>query len=334
MTNWLDLTIKEQIELFSQIGAKTGMQPLAIEKDAWVTLVLRILFRSEIKNHIVFKGGTSLSKAYGLIERFSEDIDFSINREFLGFPGKLTKGQIRKLRRASHKFSAETLPEILRREFQVYGINNNLFDIEVPNIKISDQDPEVLHINYFSVFEETEYLKSRILIEIGARSLIEPFENKSIRSIIDEHYPNSEFAESRFEVRTAIPEKTFLEKLILLHEEFQKESDKRRYHRMSRHLYDIYQIIRTDYGINAINDKALFDRICMHRENLTPVKRVNYNGLTVRNLNFTPPVELIDFYRKDYNEMRNTMIYGDSVDFDKMIESIKEILPDVNKSGI
>ncbi len=325
MSKWLDLSGKDQIELFNQIGAETGLPPFSIEKDAWVTLVLRVLFCSEIGDYIIFKGGTSLSKAYGLIERFSEDVDFSINREYLGFGDELTKGQIRKLRRASHNFSSEKLPAILRKEFSVYGIEENLYQIDVPNVKISDQDPEVIHINYTSVFEEDEYLRSRVLIEMGARSLMGPFVNKSIQSIIDALFPTSEFTEGNFQVRAVIPEKTMLEKLILLHEEFQKEPDKRRYYRMSRHLYDIYQIMKTNYGKRAINDSVLFEHICLHREKFTPARNVNYQELRIDNLGFIPPIDLIDLYRSDYKEMQSTMIYGDNLEFDMMIEELKEI---------
>ncbi|MDZ7765640.1 MAG: nucleotidyl transferase AbiEii/AbiGii toxin family protein [Melioribacteraceae bacterium] len=100
MTNWLTLNKKDQINLFNQVSFENRASPFAIEKDAWVTLVLRMLFDSELNQHIVFKGGTSLSKCYNLIERFSEDIDFSIDKSYLGFEENLSKGEIRKLRRA------------------------------------------------------------------------------------------------------------------------------------------------------------------------------------------------------------------------------------------
>ncbi|HED06528.1 MAG TPA: nucleotidyl transferase AbiEii/AbiGii toxin family protein, partial [Ignavibacteria bacterium] len=144
--NWLNLPKDKQQELFKQLSFKTGIQPQAIEKDAWVTLVLRIIFNSEIAEHLVFKGGTSLSKAYGLIKRFSEDIDIAINREFLGFTGKLTKGQIRKLRRVSHAFVLNEMSSIITNEFGRHNIDNLLFKIEVENTKISDQDPEIIKI--------------------------------------------------------------------------------------------------------------------------------------------------------------------------------------------
>ncbi len=334
MTNWLNLQKEKQKELFVRLSMLTGLQPFAIEKDAWVTLVLRILFRSELKNHIVFKGGTSLSKAFGLIKRFSEDIDFSIHREYLGFEGELTKGRIRKLRKASHAFSSKKLPEILYNEFISYGVDEKLFEIEVPNVKISDQDPEIVHINYVSIFEEDKYLKSRVLLEIGARALTEPFIEKDISSIIDEYYPDADFAEGKFKVPVIIPEKTLLEKMILLHEEFSKEADKIRHYRMSRHLYDIYQILKSDSGERALKDKELFKHICLYREKYTPIKNVNYQELSVSHINFLPPDELIGQYRKDYDEMISAMIYGDKVDFDTMIEELKELYLTIKKQEL
>ncbi|MFP4019942.1 MAG: nucleotidyl transferase AbiEii/AbiGii toxin family protein [Bacteroidales bacterium] len=134
MNNWLTLSKQQQINIFNQAGALTGLPAFAIDKDAWVTLVLRMLFSSDLYDHIVFKGGTSLSKVYGLIERFSEDIDLSIDREYLGFGDDLTKGKIRKLRRASHSFSLNTLPDILKSQFDQYGIDEHLYDISVPNM--------------------------------------------------------------------------------------------------------------------------------------------------------------------------------------------------------
>jgi len=158
MNNWLSLDRGDQIDVFTQAGAETGLPPFAVEKDAWVTLMLRILFASELSEHIVFKGGTSLSKVYGLIDRFSEDIDLAIDRSYLGFTGELSKGDIRRLRRASHDFSLKEMPDILHAQLEAYGIDQDLYKIEVPNTKVSDQDPEIIFINYKSLFEEESYL--------------------------------------------------------------------------------------------------------------------------------------------------------------------------------
>lgn len=320
--NWLNLPKDKQQELFKQLSFKTGIQPQAIEKDAWVTLVLRIVFNSELVEHLTFKGGTSLSKAYKLIQRFSEDIDIAINREFLGYKGELSKGQIRKLRRKSHEFVSNEMLHIIINEFKKHKIDEQLFAIEVENKKISDQDPEVIMITYQSVFDELPYIKQKVLIEISARSLLEPSENKGIESIIDENYPDNSFAEESFLVKTILPEKTFLEKLILLHEEFTKPIEKIRYYRMSRHLYDIGQIISTEFGIRALKSKALFQEIILHREKFTPIKTVNYSDLQLDNLKIIPPKDLFAKYENDYIEMQENMIYGESISFKELIDRI------------
>ncbi len=325
--NWLNLPKDKQQELFKQLSFKTGIQPQAIEKDAWVTLVLRIIFNSEIAEHLVFKGGTSLSKAYGLIKRFSEDIDIAINREFLGFTGKLTKGQIRKLRRVSHAFVLNEMSSIITNEFGRHNIDNLLFKIEVENTKISDQDPEIIKITYQSTFDELSYISRRVLIEIGARSLLEPSEGKEIKSIIDENYHESSFTEKSFIVKTNLPEKTFLEKMILLHEEFSKPKEKIRYHRMSRHLYDIGQIISTEFGERALKNESLFQEIIKHRAKYTPIKTVDYSKLELNKLKIIPPDEFIDQYEKDYSEMQENMIYGEKISFNKLINKILSKTP-------
>ncbi len=291
--NWFELPLLRQKELFRQLSFKTGIQPQAIEKDAWVTLVLRLVFNTKISNHLVFKGGTSLSKAYNLIQRFSEDIDLAVNREYLGFSGELTKGQIRKLRRKSHDFVSTEMLDVLRKEFDNYKIDNKLYHIEVKNTKISDQDPEIIEIDYKSVFNEIPYIKHKVLVEIGARSLLEPAEEKEIESMVSEYYSNYSFDAEPFKVKTISPQKTFLEKLILLHEEFTKTSDKIRYHRMSRHMYDIGEIISTEYGINALKNIKLFDEIIAHRKIFTPIKTVDYATLKIDDLNVIPPNEFL-----------------------------------------
>lgn len=320
--NWLNLPKDKQQELFKQLSFKTGIQPQSIEKDAWITLVLRIIFNSEVAEHLVFKGGTSLSKAYGLIKRFSEDIDIAISREYIGFTGELTKGQIRKLRRKSHDFVLNDMPNIIRKAFEKYGVNNLLFKIEVENTKISDQDPGIIKITYPSVFDELSYIQKKVLIEIGARSLLEPSEDKEIKSIIDENYPESSFTEKSFAVKTILPEKTFLEKMILLHEEFSKPKAKIRYHRMSRHLYDIGQIISTEFGERALKDESLFQEIIKHRAKYTPIKTVDYSKLELNKLKIIPPDEFIGQYEKDYSEMQENMIYGKKISFKELIEKI------------
>ncbi len=326
MTNWLNLSKQRQIDLFNQLSASTGIQAQAVEKDAWVTLILRMIFTSDIGQHLIFKGGTSLSKAYKLIERFSEDIDIAIDRKHLGFDGKLSKGQIRKLRRKSHEFVSTRLLDILNEQLLNYGINHQLYELLVENTHITDQDPETIQVNYQSVFDKESYLPKRVLIEVGARSLLDPYNKMKINSIIDEYYPISDFVENELFINTVIPEKTFLEKMILLHEEFHKPDEKIRYNRMSRHLYDIAQIIKTDYGQSAMNNAKLFTTIINHRKIFTPIKTVDYDNLAINQLKILPPGRFMDLYANDYKEMQEIMIYGNSLNFKQLIELLKSEL--------
>ena len=322
MNNWLTLPKEEQIELFTQIGVKTNLPPQAVEKDAWVTLMLRMIFTSDLANHLIFKGGTSLSKAFNLIQRFSEDIDLGIDRKHLGFEGDLTKGEIRKLRRACHTFVSTDLSELLEKQLEEYGVDKDLFELIVENTQVSDQDPETIEVNYQSLFDEVSYLPKRVLIEVSSRSLIEPNQEVAIKSMIDEQYAETDFAEQEFIVNATNPQKTFLEKLILLHEEFQKPEDKIRHLRMSRHFYDIGQILSSEYGQSAIKNTALFESIIAHRKVLTPMKTTDYETLTLQSLNIVPPEGFLEKYKSDYKEMQSSMIHGESLDFDTLLDKI------------
>lgn len=140
--------------------------------------------------------------------------------------------------------------------------------------------------------------------------------------MIDEHYPETDFEEQEFVVNATNPQKTFLEKLILLHEEFQKPTEMIRHLRMSRHFYDIGQILNSEYGQAALKNTALFESIIAHRRILTPMKTTNYEALTLKSLTVIPPDESLESYKSDYKEMQSSMIHGESLDFDVLLEKI------------
>ena len=122
-----------------------------------------------------------------------------------------------------------------------------------------------------------------------------------------------------------------MEKLILLHEEFSKPIEKIRYHRMSRHLYDIGEILTTDFGVKALRNKELFEEIISHRKVFTPIKTVDYEKLKIDNLKIIPPKEFFNKYENDYIEMQENMIYGNSMTFKSLINKIIKESPVGNK---
>lgn len=328
MIKFLQIPDNEKRNIYQDVSNKIGVPPQAVEKDVWVTLMLKMVFESELAPHFIFKGGTSLSKAFDIIKRFSEDIDLGIDRKHLGFEGDLSKGQIRKLRRACHTFVSNELMEVLKQQLDDYGVDENSYDLVVENTQVSDQDPETILVNYKSIYDKDElpYLLPRVKIEVSARSLIDPHHPEEIRSWIEEQYPEAPFTEGAFEVSTTDLRKTFLEKLILLHEEFEKPKEKIRHLRMSRHFYDIDQILNSEYGPDALKDQVLFDSIIAHRKVLTPMSTTNYDTLSIKTLHITPPNEQMENYRADYKEMQSSMIHGKTKEFEILLEELKEKL--------
>lgn len=109
----------EKIIILQEISNKQGLAAFAVEKDWWIVQTLSVIFDMKVGEHLVFKGGTSLSKAWNLIERFSEDVDLAIDRQFLGFEGELNKKQITALRKAANHYISDTKRNLSKRDFKV-----------------------------------------------------------------------------------------------------------------------------------------------------------------------------------------------------------------------
>ena len=323
LTAWLSLSENIKKGIFEEINKRTSLPTAAIEKDWWVVHTLALVFEMSCAKNLVFKGGTSLSKAWNLITRFSEDIDLALDRTFLGFDVNLNNTQIKKLRKASFAYITGKFLEELKDKF----IEAGLFEIEIQlaEIKDKDQDPMVIEIYYPSIVEKSDYIKPRVLLEIGCRSLIEPNTIKSFSTIVAEYFGDRLFADIAISISTVNPERTFLEKIFLLHEEFQKPIAKIRTDRLTRHLYDIEKLMDTDFAQKALSDQKLFDDIVAHRKLFTPIRGIDYGNHTKDKINPIPPIEIIDNWRKDYKTMQESMIYGESLPFLKLIERLEEL---------
>lgn len=324
------LSSGEKREIITDLSNELDRPEYAIEKDWWVVQTLRIIMEMDIAEHIVFKGGTSLSKSWGIIDRFSEDIDIALDREYLGFAEKISRTKVGKLRDASFEYIINTfLPELIKK-FSSIGIND--VNIQPINVETTDQDPVQIEIQYPAVVEYTTYVLPRVILEIGSRSMLEPNTNRTFTSFIGEYYPEEFFADEEIEVPSANVERTYLDKLFLLHEEFQKKEP--RVDRLSRHLYDIEKISQTEYADSAIADTALYHAIVEHRELFNRWSDVDYTTHFPPNLNPRPPKKLLPEWESDYATMQEEMIYGDSLPFYELIERISEIVDKINKLSI
>lgn len=321
-----DLAIQDRKDIFNSVGASKRIMGEAVEKDWWVTQVLRVLFSSKYKDNIVFKGGTSLSKGWHLIERFSEDVDIAINREFLGFSGELTRTQISdKLRRVSCSFVRTELRKAVESGLLELGIPKKMFSVVVDMTPVTTTDPEKVFIQYESVYNNllSEYVKPKVIIEAGARSMFDPSSRITIRSFVSEVLNDSSIADFDFEVNATPAERTFLEKVFLLHEEFHKEGPVRT-ERMSRHLYDIERMMDSPIG-QAINDENLYLSIIEHRRKFIGLKGFDYNTLMPKTIDIVPPEEVRNEWAKHYREMQESMIFGDSLSFTELLSRIGEL---------
>ena len=330
MKLWLDNTLEDRLYML-QKAAKDhpGINQLAIEKDWWVMVTLKALFRTTCADSLIFKGGTSLSKGFQIIERFSEDIDLAISHSFFGID-KTSKSQREKLRKMARVFVHDTLSSELDARLQELGVSgyrveNVTHQLDKDgNLKAidSDKDPTVILLHYDSVVEgSVDYIPPRVKIEISCLSMDEPTEVREIQSYIADSFKEED--ETLASIRTVLPSRTFLEKIFLLAEEFQK--DKPRHVRMSRHLYDLERLMDSEYGRKALADRGLYDAIVEHRRTYYALKYIDYDKHDPRAISFVPPASVQELWAADYADMKRYFIYGDSLSFEQLIERVEEL---------
>ena len=329
--NFIILPEQTKINTFAEAAARRALPVVAVEKDWWVTAVLHALFSLPYAENLSFKGGTSLSKCYNLVERFSEDIDIAVTREYLGFTGTLSKTQISdRLRRAACSFVRKRLQFDIVKELKNKRINADLFSVNVNISPITTTDPEIIEITYQSLFNDNDYIKPIVKIEVTGRSMNEPLQMIKLQSIIDEVFPEMPFAEKPFNVQAVVPQRTFIEKICLLHEEFAKPQEFIHTERMSRHLYDLVRIMETPIAEQALQNKELYNSVVEHRRIFIGLKGFNYSTLAPKSINMVPPENIIDLWKADYETMQRTMIYGDSLPFNDLLNKLKQLNKRIN----
>lgn len=327
MNKFIELSESQRKSVFESIANKVGLPSQVIEKDFWVTAILQIVFALPIADNIVFKGGTSLSKGWKLIERFSEDIDLAIDPMYLGAQeGALTKKQIKKLRKTSSLFILEQLTPMICEKLEHQKLHSFITVDAQPNGEGDNTYPEPreIYIHYKSVFNEgLAYLRPDIVLEISARSLLEPTESIQVKSIIEENLPIAPLLNSS--VHTSIPAKTFLEKAFLLHELFSIPGHGMIAGRKSRHLYDLYMMMNKDFAKEAVKDYELWESIRHHREIYTSVKDMDYTPDVRKRMQLLPRKDIIGIWKADYEAMKESMIYGKKPSFEELLDAMSEL---------
>lgn len=321
------MSVADQRLVIEQTAIRLSLPKQAVEKDLWVTAMLQIMFSLPCAGNLVFKGGTSLSKVWGLINRFSEDIDLAIDRSQFNLEGDLTKKGVKKLRKASSVFVREDLCHQLQDAVRQTPLSD-FCQIEAQPDGEGEStypEPRILFIRYKSVFDDKlSYIDPIVKIEAGSRSLLEPAEDKKITSLVENALPTISTTISDTYVRTAVAEKTFLEKAFLLHELF-SVSNAVEAHRRSRHFYDLYMMMQKGVAERAINDNDLWETISHHRSTLTSMQGVDYTPDVRDRIQLVPPQECRSNWQTDYEQMTGAMIYGEKPTFAELMESMKDL---------
>ena len=329
MSIWLRFNEDEKLVMLQQTAAAKNIIEQAVEKDWWVSAILNALSKTSCTGFLQFKGGTSLSKAWGLINRFSEDIDLAISRSFFGLPEN-TRQQRTAIRRKAFHYIKETLIEEINKTLTSQGINGYEIELVTQN---SSAMVVTIEIRYKSILATMiDYVLPVVKIEFSAMSLDEPNLEKEITTLIHSQYPEID-NEIKCMFKSTLPERTFLEKIFLLHEEYQKDNP--RTERMSRHLYDLEKMMDSPYAESALQNAELYKTIINHRQKFNNIQGIDYQAHYPTKIQICPPEKLLNNWKKDYESLQESFIYDKSKKtFDELTARMLELTNKIRKMNL
>jgi len=320
-------TEQERNDLFRETGARRNMSPAIVEKDFWVCWTLGRLFASEeLAPKIMFKGGTSLSKVFGLIERFSEDIDLILDWEHLPSDDPFAERS---------KTKQDAFNKRIEEQSQEYIANHLLPEVravlgDLCTVSGAEDEPDVIHLGYPVGFSD-EYLRPEIRLEIGPLAQWTPNDSYHIQPYAAEEFPEV-FDQPRCRVQAVRAERTFWEKATILHREAHRSEDKPVPLRVSRHYYDLAQMAGNDVRAAAVGDMELLQSVVQFKMRFYPQGWARYDLAKPGTLRLIPPEHVLAEIRKDYEEMQ-IMIYGEVPPLDDILEVLGDLEDEINAQG-
>lgn len=320
----------EREDLFFNTAAKMKISEAVIEKDFWVCYMLDYLFhRCAWKDHLAFKGGTSLSKAYDLIKRFSEDIDLILDWRVLGYRIDEPWEQRSNTKQdAFNKEANERAEKFLRDEF-LPAIKKDLTkELTFPvKCEIDSRDGQTVKFTYPNSFSDTAILQE-IRLEIGALAAWTPAAEQTITPYAAEHYGRV-FVQPSTQILTVLPERTFWEKVTILHREAFRAGSSMLPSRYSRHYYDLYCMAKSPVKNLALADANLLARVVAFKDKFYRCSWARYDLAKRGTMRLMPPKYNLSKLREDYEHMQN-MIFGEKPSFDTILEAIGRLENDIN----
>lgn len=326
--------------LFTETAAKKDISPEIVEKDFWVCWTLLQISRLTGLPRLIFKGGTSLSKAFGIIKRFSEDIDLVINRHELGFNDETDPANqegTNQRNRTIEKLK-ETCFDVIAKEFapKLQSQATSIIGDHGWTLKIDPDapEPDTVEFQYPKGLPESKisgYIRRAVRLELGCRGDQIPCEHATVTPYAAEANP-SLFAIAEARVHVISPERTFWEKATILHREYHRaEAGKETTERVFRHYDDLVVISRHERGRSAMTTHAyLLDEVAAHKQHFFREGTAHYELARKNTLRLAPGKRLEEGLRKDYETMRE-MYFGSEPDFDEVMNAIRELEKKINE---
>lgn len=314
-------------DVITNTAIRKNLSPAIIEKDLLVCAILNYLFTEcPWKDNLAFKGGTSLSKAFNLIERFSEDIDLILDWRIVGYETKepLAERSNTKQDALNKEFDVKT-EEFLKSTF-IPKLKEDLKSLINRSLDISYEN-ETIIIGYGNDYADESILHV-IRLEIGAKAAWTPTEAVTIRPYIAEVYPE-QFGNASVSVRTTTPERTFWEKATILHHEANRPDDLPVQPRFSRHYYDVYRMAKLGILDRALEQSDLLEQVADFKAKFYPRKWAQYDLARIGTLKLVPSEIHKEALKRDYAKMAS-MIYGERPDFDELMAEIAKIESKIN----
>jgi len=317
-------TAAERSELFKAAALRKGMKDAVVEKDFWVCWTLDRLFsRPDISRTILFKGGTSLSKVFRLIERFSEDIDLILD-------WRLLTDEDPKAKRSNTRQDA--FNKGVNESAQMYIRDRMLPEMArtigpLCSAAVSSEDPHIVIIKYPAAFGD-KYIRPSIKLEIGPLASWIPHGEYDIIPYAAEAFP-SIFERTKCKVKAIRAERTFWEKATILHQEASRPKGKPQPAGYSRHYYDTAMIGRSPVRNTALAELNLLHDVVEFKKQFYPRIWAEYDKAVPGTFRLVPPAHLMEPLAKDYLAMRD-MIFGVYPDFGEIIETLRDLEREIN----
>jgi predicted nucleotidyltransferase component of viral defense system len=320
-------------DLFRESASRLGMNPAIVEKDFWVCWILKLMFKEPaLKNQMVFKGGTSLSKVFGLIDRFSEDIDLVLDWRLLGYeqagksdPYKATQSKTQQSR-YSEEMNARAVAYI--RDTLLSQLNNFFAPISGVVARIDEDDPHTVNVFYPAAFE-AEYIRPAVRLEIGPLASWVPSSSYKIKAYAAQAFPDA-FSNPNFEVVAIDAERTFWEKATILHQEAHRPGAIPA--RYSRHYYDLYKLSESPIRKAALGNLTLLKSVVEFKERFYYSSWARYDSAVPGSFRLSPPDSQLPALERDYRAMRD-MFFREPPTFKTILDGLAALELEINSDA-